>query len=234
MLKLKDKYIDEIENNFFPYWIQFIDEEYGGILNCISNDGKEKLSDQKFTWSQGRWLWVLGRIHDLNKDNIFQSIDNKKLEKWMDDTYKFIVNNSIYGDSICCFVLERDGTKVLDKNTGSYDASIYADCFALIGMSQYIKTTKKAEYVDDAILLYESIVKRIESGNYKTEPYPIPEGYSVHGIPMILVNTIYEYVKMRQRLGLSSDNEIEYGALKVRFILEELYDGKHIREHFST
>lgn len=234
MLELKEKYINEIESNFFPYWKQFVDEEYGGILNCISNDGKNKLSDQKFTWSQGRWLWILGRIHDLNKSNIFKSIDNIKLEKWMDSTYDFIINHSIYGDNICCFLLERDGTRILDRATGTYDASIYSDCFTLIGMSQYIKTTGKKKCIDDARLLYESIVRRIESGNFRTEPYPIPEGYSVHGITMILVNTIQEYVHMRQRLGLDSSKEIEYGTQKVRFILEELYDGKYIREHFSN
>lgn len=233
MLDLKNFYIEQIQDDFFPYWIKFIDSDYGGILNCISNDGSNKLSDLKFTWSQGRWLWILGRIHDMNKQGVFPKINNIQLEQWMEATYQFITKYSIYGDNVCCFLLERDGQKKVDNNTGCYDASIYADCFALIGMAQYIKTMEKKENLPQVEALYSSIVRRIEDKEYRTEPYPVPPGYEVHGIPMILVNTIQEYVHMRQRLGLSSTDEIQYGMQKVQFILEELYDGKYIREHVS-
>ena len=91
-------------------------------------------------------------------------------------------------------LLTRDGEKLVDEPTGRYDASIYADCFALIGSAQYAKMTQNTEAADVAHRLYRSITKRVESGDFLTEPYPVPDGYQVHGIPMILVNTVQEYM----------------------------------------
>lgn len=67
----KKFYIDQIRNNFLPYWSKFVDPENGGILNCINNYGDKKISDNKFTWSQGRWLWILCRLSESakKKDN---------------------------------------------------------------------------------------------------------------------------------------------------------------------
>ena len=39
MNKRKAFYVSQIQDNFLPYWLQFVDNEYGGILNCINNKG---------------------------------------------------------------------------------------------------------------------------------------------------------------------------------------------------
>ncbi len=232
---LKRYYVDLLQYDFLPYWSKYVDDEYGGILNCINNDGDQLLAEDKFTWSQGRWLWILGRIHDLNKMGIFSAVDQQKLEKWMKGTWEFLTKYSLYDDSICCYVLTRDGKKKQDARTGRYDASIYADCFALIGMSQYIKTMNDRDGYLQAEALYRSIVRRIETGDFLTEPYPVPDGYTVHGIPMILVNTVHEYILMKQRLEMNAAEEIAYARGKLESILDGLYDGNgHIREHRST
>lgn len=232
---MMEYYINLIQDNFLPYWSKYVDNQYGGILNCINNVGDQLLGEDKFTWSQGRWLWILGRIYELNKKGIFQRISQVDLEKWMKGTWDFICNYSIYGDSICCYVLSRDGQKKKDARTDRYDASIYADCFALIGMSQYVKTLEYVAGFQKVEALYQSIVRRIEANDFLTEPYPIPEGYSVHGIPMILVNTIHEYIRMKQKLGMDVQEEAIYARKNLEFILQNLYDGKgHIREHKSS
>lgn len=235
--KLKKFYTDQIQNNFVPYWTKFIDHEYGGILNCISNDGENLLSRDKFTWSQGRWLWVLATIHEMNKKNqSFPSIDNSTLLLSMEKTYNFIKYKSIYGNSICCFVLTQDGDKKKDEKTGRYDASIYADCFALIGMSKYIMTTNKLEEVYFADKLASSIIDRLNKNDYLTEPYPIPNGYKIHGIPMIMVNTIQEYAEMKEYFNQECKVYIDYARAQVNFILDDLYDKEYdlIHEHIST
>lgn len=228
-------YKKQIEEDFFPYWARFVDHEFGGVLNCINNYGDAKLSDDKFTWSQGRWLWVLGNLYELNQTNTFPSISNEALEQQMAAVYTFLQEKSIYGDSICCYVLSRTGEKQKDPLTGRYDASVYADCFALIGMSQYTKVMHQEENLPTLQALYDSIVARIESGHFPTEPYPIPEGYQTHGIPMILVNTVREYAQMRKSFGCPIQAEVDYGRKKLAFILNDLYyaDGL-IHEHLST
>lgn len=228
-------YEDLIQYQFLPYWSGFVDTKYGGILNCINNYGDQLLAEDKFTWSQGRWLWVLGRIHDLKKQGIFPAVSQEELLVWMKGTWEFIKNCSIYDESVCCYVLTREGHKKEDERTGRYDASIYADCFALIGMAQYVKTMEYREGLNAVETLYHSIVKRIELNSFLTEPYPIPAGYEIHGIPMILINTVHEYILMKQRLGLAAEEETAYARGKLEFILDKLYDGEgHIREHKST
>ncbi|HPT86290.1 MAG TPA: AGE family epimerase/isomerase [Bacillota bacterium] len=232
--QLLAQYIERIQDDFVPYWNRFYDYEKGGILNCINNYGDQKLSDNKFTWSQGRYLWLLGRLYELNKKGIFPHLDNDDLLRQMQGTYAFLTKHSIYDDNRCCFLLDRDGNKLKDAKTGRYDASIFADCFALIGMAQYTKTTLLGENLPAVEALYQSIVDRIERDDYLTEPYPIPEGYRVHSIPMIMVNTVYEYIKMREAFGLPCEEEIQYGLSKVRSILMDFYRNGYIREHVST
>lgn len=82
--------------------------------------------------------------------------------------------------------------------------------------------------------LYRSITKRVERGDFLTEPYPVPDGYQVHGIPMILVDTVQEYMDMRRSFGLDVVEQESYVRGKVHFILDVLYDGDGlIREHLS-
>lgn len=231
---LLEAYTSRIQDDFIPYWNKFYDDEKDGILNCVNNFGDQKLSDNKFTWSQGRYLWVLGRLYELNKTGAFPKLDNALLQKQMQGLYRFLTERSVYGDSICCYLLDREGNKLVDERTGRYDASIFADCFALIGMAQYTKTLELKKNLPAVEALFQSIIRRVESGEFLTEPYPIPAGYKVHSIPMILVNTTYEYLKMRERLGLPCEAEIAYGLGKVYEILDGCYRDGYIREHLST
>lgn len=231
--KILNFYVSKIQDDFMPYWSNFADRDYGGILNCINNYGNKKLSNNKFTWSQGRYLWILGKVYDLTQKGTLSKIDMDDIKNQMDKTYEFISKYSIYNGR-CCYLLDQFGNKIVDAKTGRYDASIFADCFALIGMAQYVKSLVKNELVDEVRALYESIVNRVENNDFLTEPYPIPEGYKVHSIPMILLNTTYEYIKMLQKLGRHYEKEITYGLNQVDKILVEFYRDGLIREHVST
>lgn len=222
-----------LQHQFLPFWFRFVDEEHGGILNCISNEGDSLLAGDKFTWSQGRWLWVLSKVYALKQQGLFPEVSAADLKRWMDATWDFLCAHSIYGDDVCCFVLERHGEKKADAATGRYDASIYADCFALIGMSAYVEALRCREKFPKAEALYASIRRRLESGDYLTEPYPVPEGYISHGIPMITLNTVHGYIHMKQALGLPAEDEIAYARRQLELILHRLYDGEGCIREFT-
>ena len=225
-------YRTQLEQDFLPYWFAHIDEEHGGILNCINNCGDQRLAEDKFTWSQGRWLWVLGNVLSLQRRGLLRAAPEQDLIRWMHGTWDFLERHSIYDGGICCFVLTRDGEKKKDAATGRYDASIYADCFALIGMSVYIKVLGAAEKFPVVEALYRSIRDRVERGDFLTQPYPVPEGFCTHGIPMILLNTVHEYIHMKQSLGMDVTDEAAYARSKLDFILTALHDGNgHIFEY---
>ena len=90
MNERKAFYVSQIQDNFLPYWLKFVDREQGGILNCIHNNGDQRLSDNKFTWSQGRWLWVLARVYRLAKQGVLPKVDPAELEPLMDETFRFL------------------------------------------------------------------------------------------------------------------------------------------------
>lgn len=230
--QIKELYRKQLEEDFLPYWFQYVDQEHGGILNCINNYGDRLLAGDKFTWSQGRWLWVLSKVYELQRKGLLHTAPREDLEKWMAGTWDFLVSHSIYDDHICCFVLTREGEKKEDAATGRYDASIYADCFALIGMSAYVRVMGCAERYPAVEALYRSIRARVEKNDYLTQPYPIPEGFYTHGIPMILLNSVHEYIRMKQSLGMQVQQDVDYARGKLEFILTELYDGNgHIFEY---
>lgn len=221
-----------LEQDFLPYWSKFVDLTYGGICNCINNYGDRLLAEDKFTWSQGRWLWVLGKVYQLQQRGLLNAIPQETVRAWMDGTWKFLEEKCIDETGVCCFVLTRQGQKKRDQRTGRFDASIYADCFALLGMSMYVQVLSCRQRLPVVEKLYRSIRLRVESGDYLTEPYPVPEGFFTHGIPMILLNTVHGYACMKRSLGMDAQEEVEYARSKLEFILTELYDGQgHVLEY---
>lgn len=218
-----------IEKEFYPYWKQFRDRKYGGILNCISNDGRQLLSERKYAWSQGRWLWILARLWDMAGRGGLK-LDREELELWMEETNDFLSRYAILEDGCCCHLLERDGRPVSDMRTGRLDSSIYTDCFVLLGTAQYTKARRREEKVSGVTALYNRILQRIAAGDYLTEPYPVPTGYRAHGIPMILLNVVSCYIEMKKEFGMDCEEEIRYGMGLTKDIWASFYDGTYIRE----
>lgn len=176
-----------IENDFWPYWEQFIDEKYGGIFTCISNDGKTLISEDKYTWSQGRFLWLCASLYDCSKKKILD-INISKLEEISNQTTDFLIRHAVMEDYSIAFLLSKEGI-VYEK---SQNDSIFADCFFVLGMSNYAKVFRKREAYQVAKKVFESIELRIIDNRFNTAPYPIPDGFESQSIWMILLNVANE------------------------------------------
>ena len=228
----KSFYVKQVED-IFAYWSEYRDSEFGGILNCISNDGNTLVSKDKYAWSQGRWLYILSKLNQMSDE--FPGIDQKFVRQWMDETQSFINDKCVYGDDFrTCFLLRQDGTMVLDEATGRYDTSIYADCFVLIGLSEYSVAT--GIYNPKTEEIARSIIARLESGDFLSQPYEIPSGYTVHGIPMIMLNTLKVFCDMQKHFGRDCSFEEAYADQCFNLIWDRHYDREHslIREYVST
>lgn len=62
----------ELEQNILPFWLRAVDTDSGGVFTCFSNDGSTLLSENKFTWSQGRFLWNESRQASLIRSGLCQ------------------------------------------------------------------------------------------------------------------------------------------------------------------
>jgi len=81
-------------------------------------------------------------------------------------------------------VLSETGEKIDGEHS---DTSIYADCFVLLGFSEYALVAKDSQTLARAFEIYDRIRVRLASGCFRTEPYPIAPGYRSHSIAMILL-----------------------------------------------
>lgn len=225
-------YREQIEKNFWPYWERHIDLTYGGVLNCLNNDGDELLSENKYSWSQGRFLWILASLYELSGKGKLH-IDSRKLRKYMDGTLKFILNHCFLEDKSTVFLLERDGKKIKDSKLGRYDTSIYSDCFVIIGICKYAQNVEDESLINVIEAVLSKVLSRISTKHFLTEPYPIPEGYRTHGVNMIMVNTLYEVIRTLDRYRLNCDSYVERINEHIDTILFDLYDEGLIREFAS-
>lgn len=66
MNDLKDKYAamfrEELLERCAPFWLKGADNEYGGILNCLDNEGNVYATD-KGVWMQGRTAWTYAHLY---------------------------------------------------------------------------------------------------------------------------------------------------------------------------
>ncbi|QNK57230.1 AGE family epimerase/isomerase [Paenibacillus sp. PAMC21692] len=185
--KLIAFYVNELETNFWPFWEKAVDDEFGGVYTCYNNDASERISTNKYTWSQGRFLWIVCELYGLTKAGIIR-LDAQRLREIADQTWQYLKNRALADNLHAIFALTRDG-KPLE---GQEDLSIYADYFLVLGINKYAEIFGNREAFELAKKVYETIKQRLASGDFKTEPYPVPASWAAHGLEMIRLNTVQE------------------------------------------
>lgn len=212
--KVLELYREELFGNILPFWLRKgIDEKCGGYFTCFSNDGSQLLHPHKFTWSQGRFVWMLARLYRSMKDRMEEDQRERYLELAATGA-EFLMKHARLENGNCAFILDRTGTPILLDKKGEacpaepgegYDLSIYADFFVIYGLGEFAMAARDRPAFDFAHDLYKSVVARLSSGNYRTDPYPVPRGYKVHGEQMILLETAQELADAALAFGLESE-----------------------------
>lgn len=207
-MNLLNFYTQQFTEQIFPFWQKAFDEEFGGVYTCFNNEGTELISDDKYVWSQGRYLWVLGKIYELIKKQELE-IDSMLIEKQATKTLVFLKENVLLKEGSCCFLLTREGTKKEVIPGKGYDHSIFADCFVLLGFAKYVKEFSRSEELAKWIwTLFQNVEKRILSNSYRTEPYPTPKDMKAHSIPMIMLNVVQELRECYEEM--KDEKKVEY------------------------
>jgi N-acylglucosamine 2-epimerase len=193
-------YKSHLEQQMLPFWDRALDHKHGGIYTCYNNTGSRLLSKDKYTWSQGRYLWLWSKIVDLISKNRLDG-PPEKYKSHLRQTVRFLENNLFLENGNCAFLLSETGEKKESTLGEGYDISIFADCFVVLGLAGYASLFGDRKRFKRASALYDNITSRLESGNFRTDPYPVPEGYRSHAIPMIMLNTTYELALAAECIG---------------------------------
>lgn len=197
LIQLKGFYQNELIRNILGFWLpRCLDEEMGGYLNCFDNTGSHLVSYDKYTWSQGRFLWIFSRLASTAVP-MFTAQEREQFLALAKNGRDFLMAHCLIGenDLRCVFLMERDGTPKYVDGCTTLDMSIYTDCFVVLGMNAYAKAADDPDAYRFGKKLYGSILSRIASGEFHTLPYPLSLKYRAHGIPMILTNVTQEMLE---------------------------------------
>lgn len=173
-------YRAELLERTVPFWLKHaIDYEHGGIFTCISDEG-DLLSTDKYMWSQLRAIWTFSALYNR--------IEGR--QEWLDvarHIYEFARRYGRDEAGRWVFAVDDRG-RVLQGAT-----SIYADGFALYGLTELARATGDTEVIALALETYENVQRRLaRPGSYETAPYPLPEGVKAHGVSMIFSLVFHE------------------------------------------
>ena len=170
---LLDQYRGELLGRTIPFWMKHgIDWQNGGICTCIADDGRV-LSDDKYMWSQLRAIWTFSALYN--------KIERRK--EWLDvalNIYNFVKQHGRDENGNWVFLVDKNG-KHLQGAT-----SIYADGFAMYGLTELARATGNQDVLQLARETYANVQRRLaQPGSYGTAPLSIPPGAKAHGISMI-------------------------------------------------
>ena len=127
----------ELTENLLFFWMpRCLDLENGGYLNCFTNDGSKLISTDKYTWSQGRFLWMFSKL-SMMESSMFSQEQRLDFLRYAESGKEFLLKHVLLGpeDYRCVFLMDAAGQP---KNVGDhegYDLSISADCFVVMGFA---------------------------------------------------------------------------------------------------
>jgi len=166
-----------------PFWASHgVDREHGGVLSCLTESG-ERISTDKYIWSQARWVWVCAALYNR--------IERRpEFLQWARETIEFLLRHGRDDHGQWVYRTTRDGG-ILEGAT-----SIYSDCFVVYGLSEYCRAVPDARCLALARSTFAEIQRRVEAPGFSaTAPYPLPPNRRNHGVPMILTEVAHELAR---------------------------------------
>lgn len=144
---LKKEFEDTLQRNILPFWINnTIDQQNGGFIGRVSGDGIAHPDAPKGAILNARILWTFSAAYRLFKKPEYLDTATRAKE-YLLTRFWDTKNGGIY------WQLSADGSPLDTKK------QIYAQGFAIYGLSEYARATGDTEALEKAIELYQLIEK---------------------------------------------------------------------------
>lgn len=191
-IELADFYQLHLQQQILPFWLQARDRQRGGIFTFFNNDGSKLISSNKYTWSQGRYLWIWATMVQMQRQGLLAklAIGEQELLEDLDKTATFLQKYAFLDNGHCCYLVDGDGNKLEQYPGSGYDSSIFADCFVVMGLAEWARVSGDGNLLQKVLQLYRNIAERFTGPAVRSEPYPLPEGYQCLAFPMIQISTL--------------------------------------------
>ena len=226
----------ELTDNLLYFWMpRCLDVDNGGYLNCFTNDGSKLISTDKYTWSQGRFLWMFSKL-SMMESEMFSLAQRQEFLRYAENGKNFLLKNVLLApeDYRCVFLMDAAGRPKHVGDHEGYDLSISADCFVVMGFAAYALAAKDAEAWNFAKRLGESVWERYQSGNFRSLPYPVTAAYRSHAKPMILTNVCCELIKAAEHFEPQYASQLRKQIAQChREVFEVFQDSQHLVHEFK-
>ncbi len=138
----------EVEDDILSYWIKnALDVKYGGVIGRIGGDEKNYADAPKGAILHARLLWTFSSAYRLFHDPQYLELANEMqayfLSHFKDEKY-----GGIY------WLIDRNGISLDSKK------QIYAQGFAIYGLSEHVRITHNPQSLEQAIELFHLIEEK--------------------------------------------------------------------------
>ncbi len=145
MLRLRSDLLDELQQRMLPYWAEnTIDEDNGGFLGRIRQDGAPVHDAAKGSVLNARILWSFAAAHRLLGADQFRELA-ERAHSYLADHFWDPDHGGVF------WTVDGKGSPLETRK------QIYAQAFAVYGLSEYHRATGDAGALDRAISLFELI-----------------------------------------------------------------------------
>lgn len=198
---LAEFYREHLERVILPFWLErTLDEERGGLFNCVDDVTGDRVSDDKFVWSQARWAWTAAHAARMAERGLL-SVDADRLRRHARQTADFLLEHAFLPSGNVAYLLSAAGEKKEFLPGKGHDISFYADCFVSLALSGVARASEERAYLERSLEIYDGVKRRLVGGDVRSEPYPLPPGTRAHGWPMIMLNVAQELERALKAFG---------------------------------
>ncbi|GAA3659201.1 AGE family epimerase/isomerase [Nonomuraea antimicrobica] len=192
----------QLEDVILPFWLEHgIDTVHGGFFTCFDNRGRRRLSTDKFTWSQGRFVWLLARAARLADRGLLTLPDGSgALVRHAERGAAFLLDHAVQSDGRCAYVMDERGAPL------PAERSVFADAFVAMGLAELTRHTGSPEHLPTIDLIVQRVADDVAAGDPPTPPYPLPPGCSGFGARMIVLNARLDQARAHQAASADQAN----------------------------
>lgn len=209
---LADLYRQHLLEQLLPFWLNFaLDEKHGGVFTCFGNSGNILQSTDKYTWSQGRFVWLMAKLANLARAGLIPD-DSERYLQIAQASVRFLRQHAFLEGGRVAYLLSSEGKPKRLSPDLPLASSMFADCFVILGFAEYAAVTQDQELADFTLKAYWPIAAQMKTGNAPSEPYPIPQGCRAHSFPMIMLNVSQTLAASLRDLGHDARSLVEHDS----------------------
>jgi mannobiose 2-epimerase len=144
---------NELKNNILPFWNKTIDEENGGFLGRILNNGEIIKNSPKSAVFNTRILWTYSAVYRRFKEGKYLELAKRAYE-YIKEYFKDKEKGGIY------WILDYKGIPTNRRK------QIYAQAFCVYALAEYYKIVRNKDVLNWARELFELIEKHSYDPDY--------------------------------------------------------------------